>query len=70
MEQDWKEKKVNEANKESKLETADYLNKQEELEQRATKPNKGEENSRKILEGYEGVGALTKPTCDLDRGWE
>ena len=58
-----------EANK-ADTDTADHSNKQEELEQKATKPNKGEESSMENLGGSEGVWALTKPTYDLDRVWE
>ena len=70
MEQEWKEKKADEAKKARKLYTADNSNKQEELEQKATKPNKGEESSMENLGGSEEVRTLIKPTCDLDRVWE
>ena len=40
------------------------------MEQKTTKPNKGEENSRGNFGGSKRMGALTKPTCDMDRGWE
>ena len=61
MEQEWKEKKADEAKKERKLDTADHSNKQEELEQKATKPNKGEESSMENLGGSEGWGLYPNP---------
>ena len=70
MEQEWKEKKADEAKKARKLDTADHSNKQEEVEQKATTPNKGDESSMEDLGGSEGVGALTKPTCHMDGVWE
>ena len=51
------------------METADYFNKPE-LEEKATKPNKEEENYKSIWGGHKGKRALNKTTCFLDRGWE
>ena len=53
------EKNYNEAKKDSTLETADYFNKPE-LEKKATKQNKGEEHSKSIWGGHEGMGDLNK----------
>ena len=70
MEQEWKEKQEDKAKTLSKLDTDDNSNKKEEWGRKATKPNKGKESSMENLGGSQGLGAISKPTCDLNRVME
>ena len=64
-----KKQKEHEAKTESTFKTADHLNKPKS-QIKATKPNKEEKNSKRIWEGHEGMGVITKPICDPDKDWK
>ena len=54
-----KKQKEHEAKTESTFKTADHLNKPKS-QIKATKPNKEKKNSKRIWEGHEGMGVITK----------
>ena len=63
---------MNTADKGRQKENASKSNIKEEWWKKATKQNKGAENSEELCEGAQKLepGAITKTTCDPKMGWE